>query len=194
MDCNRAAAVCRQLAPKPPRRAPGVEITMPLLVLGIAMALARQIWVGLVLCCAGFLYDYFAQQRAKRGKANREVAEVLALRGHAKLKQGLSGLAQLELNFAEEVLGPLEEGSTMKSLRRELRRNSEKRPKIAPHDVAKRTWRVVAADAVEVDAFLTQQYSEWRTKSKKLEDLPDPNDDKYELGYMDYCADGFQGM
>jgi len=202
IDCNRAAAVCRLLAPKPPRRAPGVEITMPLLVLGIAMAIAGQIWVGIAMCSAGFLYDYFAQRRAKRGEANAELSEVVSLRGRAKLQQGLTGLAHLELNLATEILGPLPEGSEFKLLRRDIRRSRAKsqRPLLAPADAVKRTWRKVAADGVAVDAFFSQQFREFFAKAditvsdlqKRSENAGDG--DKFELGYMDYCADGFQGM
>eukprot|EP00913_Durusdinium_trenchii_P027535 g25825.t1 len=125
--------------------APGFELTVPLLVLGIAMACARQFTVGIVLCAAAFLWDYLAQQRAKRQAANADLAKVLALRGRAKLQQGLSGLANNELRWALEELGPLEEGrqqgEEIKKLRKELRLArssadaSKRKPKIAPADV-----------------------------------------------------------
>lgn len=103
---------------------------MPLLVLGIvpgrkdlkdlreAMGVAKQFTVGIVLCAAAFLWDYVAQQRARRSRANADLAKarvtrvasallrqsqrvsftlpsmsrvrkVLAVRGLAKLQQGL---------------------------------------------------------------------------------------------------------
>eukprot|EP00435_Cladocopium_sp_Y103_P005634 s245_g1.t2 len=110
LDCSCALAICRLLAPPPPARAPGFELTVPLLVLGIAMAFARQFTVGIVLCAGAFLWDYLASQRAKRNAANGQLAKVLALRGRCKLQQGLAGLAQNELRWALEELGPLDEG------------------------------------------------------------------------------------
>lgn len=200
LDCSIALAICRLLAPPPPARAPGFELTVPLLVLGIAMACARQFTVGIVLCAAAFLWDYLAQQRAKRQAANADLAKVLALRGRAKLQQGLSGLANNELRWALEELGPLEEGEEIKKLRKELRLArssadaSKRKPKIAPADVKIRTWQSDAVEAVRVDGFLSSLNLECHGKSLTLADAQATKDERCQLGYMDYCGDGFQAM
>lgn len=198
LDCNIALAICRCLAPLPPKRAPGFELTVPLLVLGMAMAFARQYTVGIVLCAGAFLWDYLAQQRAKRQAANADLAKVLALRGRSKLQQGLAGLAQNELRWALEELGPLEEGEEIKKLRRELRQSktgARKKPLLAPADAAQRTWRTAAADAVQVDGFLSSLNLECHGKALTLADAQAKgDDDRCQLGYMDYCGDGFNAM
>lgn len=65
---------------------------MPLLVLGIvpgrkdlkdlreAMGVAKQFTVGIVLCAAAFLWDYVAQQRARRSRANADLAKARVTR------------------------------------------------------------------------------------------------------------------
>lgn len=198
LDCSCALAISRLLAPPPPARAPGFELTVPLLVLGIAMAFARQFTVGIVLCAGAFLWDYLAQQRAKRTAANAQLAKVLALRGRCKLQQGLAGLAQNELRWALEELGPLDEGDEIRKLRKELRQakgGQKTRPMLAPADAMQRTWRSDAADAVRVDGFLSALNLECHGKSLTLADAQAKGEDeRCQLGYMDYCGDGFNAM
>eukprot|EP00434_Breviolum_minutum_P030431 symbB.v1.2.026912.t2/scaffold2728.1/size72050/3 len=185
LDCNIALAICRCLAPLPPKRAPGFELTVPLLVLGMAMAFARQYTVGIVLCAGAFLWDYLAQQRAKRQAANADLAKVLALRGRSKLQQGLAGLAQNELRWA----------NTLDMCVKQSKTGARKKPLLAPADAAQRTWRTAAADAVQVDGFLSSLNLECHGKALTLADAQAKgDDDRCQLGYMDYCGDGFNAM
>jgi len=203
LDCNVAAAMCR-FQKKAPRRAPGFEITVPLLVLGLAMALAKQVLIGIACVIAAFVVDYLANQRADRAAADPQLSEVLALRGRVKLVSGLSSFADTDLLQAIDALGPFPEGRELRKLRKELRqfRKSEawKERQFEAGEV-ERTWRMDAVDKVRVNAFLMQQEEECKPRAMTFGEMrarreaeSDDEQQKFELGYMDYVGDGFQMM
>lgn len=202
-DCSTAAAFCRLLTPPPPKRAPGFQMTIPLLVLSLAVVFARQFVLGAILAAAAFVVDYVAGRRAKAASANPALAEVLALRGRTKLRQGLQGLANVELRAAQDELGPLAPGPEVRRLQAELARakkgsNAFKRATLAPKDAEKRTWHQEAADKVPAGTFLLAQEKDSDPNRSSFGDVlaeqEDENDDKLQLGYMDYVGDGFQAM
>eukprot|EP00930_Biecheleria_cincta_P002453 TRINITY_DN103466_c0_g1_i1.p1 TRINITY_DN103466_c0_g1~~TRINITY_DN103466_c0_g1_i1.p1 ORF type:complete len:429 (+),score=111.29 TRINITY_DN103466_c0_g1_i1:55-1341(+) len=202
-DCATAAAFCRLLAPPPPKRAPGFQMTIPLLVLSFSVVFARQFLLGAILAAAAFAVDHVAGRRAKAASANPALAEVLALRGRIKLRQGLQGLANAELRAAQDELGPLEPGSEVRRLQAELERAKKgskefRRAALAPKDTEKRTWRHDAADKVLAGTFLLAQEKDSipnkSTFGDVLAEAEEDNQEKLQLGYMDYVGDGFHTM
>lgn len=66
---------------------------------------------------------------------------------------------------------------------------------LAPADAMQRTWRSDVADAVRVDGFLSALNLECHGKSLTLADAQAKGEDeRCQLGYMDYCGDGFNAM
>eukprot|EP00435_Cladocopium_sp_Y103_P062595 s90_g24.t1 len=104
--------------------------------------------------------------------------------------------------LAEELLEQLAPGvlgEEIRQLRKELRQakggHQRKKPMLAPADAMQRTWRSDAADAVRVDGFLSALNLECHGKSLTLADAQAKGEDhRCQLGYMDYCGDGFNAM
>jgi len=197
-DCDMACALSRMQAAKPKTLNPGITITLPLVVLGVATALAQQVFVGLLFLLAAFLSDWWAQRQQRLAICNGPLSAAIALRGRTRLMQQLSGPASGELKAAERAAGTMAPSRDLVLLQQELR---QFRSGGGKGDVLSRaakqfkgSWRQTVAERVAVDAFLLAHESEYQMKTLTLDDVlsKDNDEEQIELAYLDYVGGGFE--